>query len=292
MKFLLTPILLGKFWGIPLKVSPLVVLMVIALVVMAGDEMGREGAEYVLSRLGLLTVSLLVHEYGHAFMARYLGIRVIDITIWPLGGMARLESLHQKPQTEAPIALAGPASNLLLALVFWPIPAPWALDAMWMNLILGAGNLLPAFPMDGGRVLRAWFARASPLSDATRAAHQIAKWLALLLFVLSFVNGFPFLGLVLGIYIWLFSAREMGTVVIQTYQFPTLTTGEVIRRAWQHTLQGAPTSSAKSAEHENEFVDVDWQEDSETQGPGDLRDLEGFRGSLSEYFRLRRKRKP
>src|SRR5262249_4290694 len=128
---------------------------------------------------GALTLLLLVsvfgcvllHEFGHALMARRFGIETEDITLYPIGGVARLRRLPRAPRAELWIALAGPAVNFAIVgaltllsaigLEDLVIDAGFGLVAgfveqlWWVNLILGVFNLIPAFPMDGGRVLRA-----------------------------------------------------------------------------------------------------------------------------------------
>ncbi len=113
---------------------------------------------------------VLMHEYGHALTARVFGVQTKDIIITPIGGLARLERMPRNPFQELLITLAGPAVNLVIALAFavyiflsggnW-MPAPgftgllqFPVVLMWMNLVLFLFNLIPAFPMDGGRILR------------------------------------------------------------------------------------------------------------------------------------------
>jgi Zn-dependent protease len=134
---------------------------------------------------------VLLHELGHALMARRFGIKTHDITLYPIGGVARLERMPRAPGAELLIALAGPAVNFALAAVLLPlvflgagelsdmsIPAMFLTSLLSVNLILGLFNLVPAFPMDGGRVLRAllsgWLGRV----QATIIAAGVGKVLA------------------------------------------------------------------------------------------------------------------
>ena len=152
--------------------------------------------EFSLGVLLVLFLSVLLHELGHSLMARRLGIRVMDITFWPLGGMARLHAMPEVPSVEAQVAIAGPLVNLCLAgmgAALWVFSAPVAgptvgfllLALVVMNLLLGLSNLLPAFPMDGGRLLRSWFARKHDWVTATEKAVQVGRWVALVLALLS-----------------------------------------------------------------------------------------------------------
>lgn len=146
---------------------------------------------------------VLLHELGHALMARHFGIRTRDITLYPIGGVARLERLSDNPWEEFCIALAGPAVNLVIAAALFfglavsggpllPFGPGFTLGfshflphLMWANAILVAFNMLPAFPMDGGRVLRAVLAAYYGQLQAT----EIAAFLAIPLAVLIGVGG-------------------------------------------------------------------------------------------------------
>ena len=148
---------------------------------------------------------VVAHEFGHALMARQFGIRTPDITLLPIGGLARLERMPEKPGQEILVALAGPAVNLVIALVLILfLGAQVDVDAIEeldnpalgfaarlaaVNLFLALFNLIPAFPMDGGRVLRAVLAIRLDRSKATRVAATIGQGLAF---------GFGFLGLMAG----------------------------------------------------------------------------------------------
>jgi Zn-dependent protease len=154
----------------------------------------------VLSMFGCV----LLHELGHALAARRFGIDTADITLYPIGGVARLRRLPRAPGAELVIALAGPAVNFVIAaglyLLAWSsvvallAPAwagPFVGQLMLVNLGLGVFNLLPAFPMDGGRVLRAllsgWVGRAQATTIAARIGQFLAVFMGGLLY-LTFWN--------------------------------------------------------------------------------------------------------
>src|SRR5579872_5293010 len=141
----------------------------------------------VLMALALFTCVLL-HELGHALVARRYGIRTSDITLYFMGGLAMLQS-RPKPKAELWIALAGPAVNFVIALALLPVvfnqlgnvrllndaikPTSVVELIFWANIVLGLFNLIPAFPMDGGRVLRALLTMAMPESRATAIAANV-----------------------------------------------------------------------------------------------------------------------
>jgi Zn-dependent protease len=137
---------------------------------------------------------VLLHELGHALAARHYGIATHDITLLPIGGLARLESMPTQPWREIAIALAGPAVNLVIAaaligglsfawsleslLTFSPLTGSFVGNLVVVNVGLLVFNLLPALPMDGGRVLRALLAMVMPYARATRTAATVAQFLA------------------------------------------------------------------------------------------------------------------
>lgn len=147
----------------------------------------------VVSMLTLFTCVTL-HELGHAAAARRFGVRVPRIVLLPIGGMAEMDSIPRRPRHEIIIALAGPAVNYVLIavlMIFVRFPSNWG--ALYLpfsvpellrylvivNVIMGVFNLLPAFPMDGGRVLRAWLATRTSYLRATRIAVGVGKIVAL-----------------------------------------------------------------------------------------------------------------
>ena len=134
---------------------------------------GTGAAVQGVAFISLLFLCVLLHEFGHVFAARRYGVFTPDITLLPIGGVARLESIPEQPSQELAIALAGPAVNLVIAAALWlvlgGIPATSGLQPQdanagllerlaTANLFLVLFNLVPAFPMDGGRVLRALLA--------------------------------------------------------------------------------------------------------------------------------------
>jgi len=124
-----------------------------------------------------------MHEFGHALMARRFGISTASITLYPFGGIAKIENAIESNRAELYIALAGPAVNMALCGLLFPlsllgIPLCWELA--WLNLIMGVFNLAPAFPMDGGRVLRAGLATRMTRAQATRWCLRLSSVFAAL----------------------------------------------------------------------------------------------------------------
>lgn len=274
---LFRPMPCGSLFGIPILVVPAVFLL-IAVVVLSADQ----NAHGVMAALAILGVGLLLHEMGHALVARRLGLRVLDITIWPLGGMARMEGLSGHPRQEAMVAASGPAVNLVLALLALPFPGTFASLVVGINLVLGLGNLIPAFPLDGGRLLRAWLARRSSMVDATFAAVRLAKFLALAVLALGLWSDSFWIGLILAIYIWWSGQVEFLQVMMAEGRQPELAPREVWRRAC-YPLFGGPEPPVVP-HGPTEAQPTDPPEDADTS----IEELEEFRGSMDEFFRNRK----
>jgi Zn-dependent protease/predicted transcriptional regulator len=178
-----------------------------------------------------LFLCVTLHELGHALAARRYGILTKDITLYPIGGVARLEKMPEKPQQELVVALAGPAVNFLITLLLIPVLLnfTWDIDDNAKVLIIGPTNflpmlgilnvwlalfnLIPAFPMDGGRVLRALLAMRMDRVKATQIAAGIGKLLAFGFVVTGFYLN-PFL-IFIGLFIILGANAEEQMVKTQ-----------------------------------------------------------------------------
>lgn len=171
---------------------------------------------------------VVLHEFGHIWAARRYGIRTPDVTLLPIGGVASMERMPEKPSQEIAVALAGPAVNAVIALVliavlglrFDPVQVSLAaLQSTFLaqvaiaNVVLLVFNLIPAFPMDGGRVLRALLAMWLGYARGTKVAARIGQVLAVVFAILGFM-GNPLLVLI-AIFIFLGAAGEAGYVEVR-----------------------------------------------------------------------------
>ncbi len=187
---------IARILGTDVKVHVTFVMLLAFYAVDAYGTGGRAAALYqVALTVGVFTCVLL-HEFGHILMARHYGIRTPDVILLPIGGLARLERLPDQPKQEFWIALAGPAVTLVIALALFAGlrltgDLPWPIDenasgmrAFLMllaviNAMLLGFNLIPAYPMDGGRVLRALLASRLGMVRATRIAARIGQTIAI-----------------------------------------------------------------------------------------------------------------
>jgi len=162
-----------------------------------------------------LFFGVTVHELGHAWTARYFDVEISSITLWIFGGMAQMEQNPEEWKTEFWIAIAGPVTSVLVAAAFWvplqfipAIPKPLFLLG-WltiMNIVLAVFNMVPAFPMDGGRILRALLSRNRPYARATNTAARVAKFLAVGMGILG-IFGNPVLVLV-ALFVYIAASSE------------------------------------------------------------------------------------
>jgi Zn-dependent protease/CBS domain-containing protein len=174
-----------------------------------------------------LFVCVLVHELAHCVVALRRGIKINSITLLILGGVSSIENELPDPRDELPMALAGPLTSFLLGVLAWIVvvagvplitsrPVAGVVVFLFgylalLNLILFVFNLLPAFPMDGGRVLRAWLAKRMPLARATKLAADIGKIFAFLFVIFGFFT-LNFILIIIGIFIYLGADQEFFAV--------------------------------------------------------------------------------
>ena len=232
----------------------------------------------------IVFLCVLLHEFGHAFAARRCGIRTPDITLFPFGGVARIERMPENPRQEIFIALAGPAVNVIIAAGLWAVlaifwravpqeqmgtAASLAVEVMSINVMLLVFNLIPAFPMDGGRVLRALLAMRLDHGRATRIAAHIGQALAVALGLLGVfgmsihshvIEPNPML-IVVAFFVFMAAANEAGAVQLQS-----VTRGLSVAAAMVTDFRSLPRNASlgeasemllHSSQHEFPVIDPD-----------------------------------
>ncbi|HMX19339.1 MAG TPA: site-2 protease family protein [Anaerolineales bacterium] len=216
---------LGKFAGIDVYVHA-TFLLLIGWVGYSHWLEHRNWGEVLNGILFILAlfVCVILHEYGHALTARKYGIKTRDITLYPIGGVARLERMPEKPIEELWVALMGPAVNVVIAAGLFAylyltsnlVPLNELTIAsgnflerlMTVNLSLVLFNLIPAFPMDGGRVLRALLAMRMDYVRATQIAATIGQGMALLFGLVGLFGNATLL--FIAFFIWIGASQESG----------------------------------------------------------------------------------
>ena len=233
---------LGRIAGIDIYLHT-TFLILIVWIISASVFSGGSMLDAVIGVLFITSIFsfVVLHELGHALTARRFGIRTRDITLLPIGGIASIMSMPEKPRQELSIALAGPAVNIVLAAVFLLavlilnsfLQNTWigatALSFLFLlmkvNIALAIFNLLPAFPMDGGRVIRALMSMRMPHLRATEIAAAIGKVMAVLLGLLGLLGMFgllesfdnPFL-IVIAFFIWFAGSAEVAALRMKARQ--------------------------------------------------------------------------
>lgn len=222
-------ITLGHFFGIPLKLHWTFALLIGYVLYVAYIDTSYLFLAYIL----FMFFCVALHEYGHALMAKRYNIETKDIILSPIGGVARLAHLPDKPKQELAIAFAGPLVNLILSIVIgiylfvvehnvrlttfdflnstdW---SDYVRLAFTTNVLLFALNLIPAFPMDGGRVLRALLAIKMGKSKATMWASTIGRLMSVG-FVLKGVLDHEYMFAIIGVFIFVMAGAESRDVQV------------------------------------------------------------------------------
>ena len=256
---------LGRLAGINVYVHATFLFLILFILVaywVQGHSLATavSGVVFIL----LIFACVVLHELGHALTARRYGIRTRDIILLPIGGVARLERMPEQPRQELWVALAGPAVNVVIAAGLFILVrllgfqtdirnVHWAggnllVRLMVANLWLAGFNLLPAFPMDGGRVLRAVLATRTDYTRATQIAAQVGQGVALLFGLVGLFTD-PML-LFIALFVWMGAEAEAAMAQIHTSigripvrqvmltDFQTLRPDDTLERAVQLILAG------------------------------------------------------
>ncbi|ALG90216.1 MULTISPECIES: site-2 protease family protein [Actibacterium] len=267
---------IGRLFGTELRVHATFFLLLLwigaAAYMVGGTPAAVENILFVIA----LFACVVAHEFGHALTARRYGIKTPDVTLLPIGGMARLERMPEKPLQEITVALAGPAVNiviyLVLALIFGVETRLEALAAIEnpaqsflgrlaaVNLFLALFNLLPAFPMDGGRVFRAVLALFMDRVQATRIAATAGQFLAFALGFLGLTSGNPVL-LLIAIFVFMAAAAESSDVALRDMA-KNLLAREAMITAFESLrpddgIQAASAALIRTTQHEFPVLDSD-----------------------------------
>jgi len=257
---------LGRFQGIGVYVHATFVLLV-AWVALIHWMQGRSVKAALMGVVFILALfaCVVLHEFGHALTAKRYGINTRDITLLPIGGLARLEKMPDEPRQELWVALAGPAVNVVIAAVLWGglTAAGGAITEQSLtnlegslierlivvNIFLVLFNMLPAFPMDGGRVLRALLAMRMSYAKATQVAASMGQGIA---FLFGFIGLFsnPFL-VFIALFVWMGATQEASMAQVRAAisgvtvreamltEFRSVSPEDTLDRAVELTISGS-----------------------------------------------------
>jgi len=211
---------IGSAWGIPIELHITFILLIVAVFALSYPDL------YFFYLILFLFVFVVLHELSHSLVARHYNIKVRKIVLYPIGGVSEIEEIPEKPSVEWRMAIAGPLTSFTIGLVLFGIYAVFPTTASFetvgsfvynlalLNVILGAFNLIPAFPMDGGRVFRALLAERMKFSDATKYAAYIGRILGIFMAVFGIVYSFWLI--IIGVFIYIGASEEAEATIVST----------------------------------------------------------------------------
>jgi len=215
---------IGSVWGIPIELHITFILLMILELLLSWPSL------YFFALVLFLFVFVTFHELSHSLVARHYGIKVRKIVLYPIGGVSEIEEIPEKPSVEWRMAIAGPLTSFVIGLVLFGLgqvltvttPAlsllvttdNMILELAQLNILLGAFNLIPAFPMDGGRVFRALLAERLKFSDATKYAAFIGRLLGVFMAVFGIFYNFWLI--IIGAFIYIGATEEAESTIVST----------------------------------------------------------------------------
>jgi Zn-dependent protease/CBS domain-containing protein len=246
---------IGSLGGTEIRIHVTFLLFLIWLGAIYYRQGGADAAWQGTIFIVLIFLCVLLHELGHVFAARRYGVKTRDVTLWPFGGIASMERMPDKPSQELIVALAGPAVNVVIALgLFLYLGATldtenltriedpkvsMAVKVLFANIILVVFNMIPAFPMDGGRVLRALLAMRMGNARATELAATIGQGFAVVFGILGIFYN-PML-IIIAVFIFLAASGEAAHA-----QLKAVAQGALVSDAMITSFQTLPTNATVS----------------------------------------------
>jgi Zn-dependent protease/predicted transcriptional regulator len=255
---------LGKIFGIKFRIHVTFLLLLLFIFISVADEKGVSDALLATVFICAVFVCVLIHEVGHSLIARRFGKEAKSITLLPIGGVAMIEEMPDKPLQEIGMAIIGPFINLAIAAILYLFAGTWSgfgapnlfpdsaraffANLITVNVVLAIFNLIPAFPMDGGRVFRGILATKMDYVTATSVAVFVGQALAMLfIFFGIFYNWWLAF---IGVFLYIGAGGEKHQVVLKsllsevpasaamTTEYQTLRPDDTLRRAIEHFHHG------------------------------------------------------
>ena len=267
---------IGNAWGIPIELHFTFLLLIAAVLALSVIMMEF----YIFFLVLFLFIFVFFHELAHSVVARRYGIKVRKIVLYPIGGVSEIEEIPDNPSQEWRMAIAGPLTSLiiggillgvslylrpdLIAAIFtFSTTGVFLYDLAILNILLGFFNLIPAFPMDGGRVFRALLAERMKFSDATRYAVNLGRILGVIMVIVGFFINF--LLILVGLFVYI-GASEEGEQTILSTKLAGIRVRDVMQSeiGWANPQQ--TISEALEVMFKNRYHDVLVEKDGEFQG--------------------------
>jgi Zn-dependent protease/CBS domain-containing protein len=218
---------IGSVWGIPIELHITFILLMGAVFFLSFPQL------YLFILMLFLFIFVVFHELSHSLVARHYNIKVRKIILYPIGGVSEIEEIGEKPSIEWRMSIAGPLTSFAIGAVLLvldqilfvgtPITlfvptlgtaGSLLLDLAMLNLFLGAFNLIPAFPMDGGRVFRAFLAERMKFSDATKYASFIGRLFGIFIAFIGIIYNFWLI--LIGAFIYIGASEEAESTIVST----------------------------------------------------------------------------
>lgn len=253
---------LGRYFGIPVKIH-WTFLLIILYVVSSSFMEGTQWSDIIIEVVFLLTMffCVVLHEFGHALTAKRYGVETEDIVLLPIGGVARLRNMPEKPKQELIIAIMGPMVNVIIAIIIfcglllfnknsiqeadsitrlsWQTFFPLL---MISNIFLLIFNMIPAFPMDGGRVLRSLLAMKFGRLNATKWASRLGQFICII-FIGIGIYYQQWNAVLIGVFIF-FGAMQEYQAVVSDAMFKNINVGQACRKIFRTLVEHISVSEA------------------------------------------------
>lgn len=255
---------IGRIFGIKFKIHITFFLLLFFVFMSVLNQHGFHSAVLATLFICAIFICVLIHEIGHSLIARRFGKEAKSITLLPIGGVATIEEMPEKPAQEIAMSIVGPLINLAIAAVLYIFVGNWTgigapnlspdsiqtffADLIGVNIMLAIFNLIPAFPMDGGRVLRGILAMKMDYVRATTAAVSIGQGLAMLFILFGIFFNWWFA--LIGLFLYIGAGSEKQHVIVKSLlhdvpasevmvrEFRTLAPDEPLSHALEHFYHG------------------------------------------------------
>lgn len=220
---------IGSVWGVPIELHLTFIILMVGVLILSYPQL------YPFALVLFLFIFVVLHELAHSLVARHYKIQVRKIVLYPIGGVSEIEEISENPRIEWRVSIAGPLASFAIGsfliavdrVLLLEVPktsigsslstvGSFALDLGLLNLLLGAFNLIPAFPMDGGRVFRAFLAEHMNFSDATKYAAFLGRLFGILMVLFGFVFPSYFLLIVVGVFVYIGATEETESTIVST----------------------------------------------------------------------------